>query len=216
MTVLSATAWASNAELIAACHTLGYVTSSDAVLDVTYGRGVWWQAFRPHYLVTNDTDPRCNTEFSYDFRYLPIGWMGKFDVIAFDPPYVSPGGRATTTITDFHAAYGTKVVAATPARLHGTLIAPGLQNCARILKPGGRILQKTQNYVSSGTLQPGTYWAYETGTRLGLTLIDELCYLRSPGPQPTENLDGTPRRQVHSRRNYSTLLVWKKTKDQRP
>jgi len=210
MITLSAGVWANNAELIAACHTLGYVKTEHTVLDATYGRGVWWKVFRPLDLATNDLDPNTDADYAYDFRRFPTFWENTFDAVAFDPPYVSVGGRKTSTIQSQHQRYGMAETPTTPEKLHRTLIAPGMWSCMRVLKPGGVLLQKCQNYISSGQLQPAAHWAYRTGVAAGFVLLDELCYVRPPGRQPTKNLDGSARRQVHSRRNYSTLYVWQK------
>ena len=52
--VLAAGDWPSNADLIADVARL-YIRDDDRVMDVTYGRGTWWQRFRPPGLVAPST-----------------------------------------------------------------------------------------------------------------------------------------------------------------
>ena len=192
MTVLAATAWPTNAHLIEACHQLGYIGDDDLVLDPTYGRGVWWQRWRPEKLVTSDVRPGLGDEVG-DFRYLY--WNDEhFDVVAFDPPYKLNG-------TPDHAIderYGVHEPTSWQDR-HGLILA-GIDECARVLKPGGRLLLKCQNQVCSGKVRWQTYEFAAHAQGLGLTLVDELLML-AYRPQPSG------RRQVHARRNYSSLLV---------
>ncbi|MGH9095738.1 MAG: hypothetical protein ACRDXE_11300, partial [Acidimicrobiales bacterium] len=166
--VEAATEWASNAELIEACHTLGYLRDSDYVLDPTYGDGIWWNRWRPARLEANIHD-----NGGYDFRAMPYD-DETFDAVAFDPPYVAPGGRETSTL-NMHHRYGMRTTPATPRLLH-EMNAAGLAECARVVKPAtsregprpdepdkpsGIILVKCQDYVWSQHLQMGTFWMIE-------------------------------------------------------
>jgi hypothetical protein len=113
MVVLAATRWRTNADLIADCARLGYLDGH--VLDPTYGKGNWWTKWRPEKFTTHDLDPTKGD--GVDFRALPEP-DGTFDSVAFDPGYVSPGGRETSTIKEMHAAYG---MADTPRNPRGDL-----------------------------------------------------------------------------------------------
>lgn len=77
-----------------------------------------------------------------------------------------------------------------------------LAEVARVVRHRGLVLVKCQDYITSGRLWPGTHHTTTRGLELGLRLVDRLEYLTSPRPQPSG------RRQVHARRNLSTLLVW--------
>src|SRR4051812_26056261 len=73
----------SNADLIAAIAPL-YLTGS--VLDVTYGKGMWWRRFQP--------DPFGHHDIALDgvdFRALPHA-DGSWSAVCFDPPYVPRQG----------------------------------------------------------------------------------------------------------------------------
>lgn len=217
MTVLAAHNWATNAELIADCHQLGYLRDTDTVLDPTYGQGTWWNVWRPAKLTAF-----CRAEDGSDFRHLPR-CDATFDAIAYDPPYVCPGGRSTSTIGEMHDRYGmneggsTDPAFRTPEELQ-QIINDGLTEMWRLVKPAacraltadrpnGIVLVKCKDYIWSGRLFPGTYHTLRHAETLGFVCEDRFEHLGSPGPQPTLNPDGTPRRQVHARRNLSTLLV---------
>lgn len=83
MTIFAATPWRNNAELIRDIAELGYIKKDDYTLDPTYGRGKWWDLWRPDNLVIHD----LYTVDGVDFRELPEA-DGTFDVVAYDPPYV--------------------------------------------------------------------------------------------------------------------------------
>lgn len=210
--VLAATAWPTNAHLIADCARLGYLLDTDHVLDPTHGRGTWWQQWRPTHLTTHH-----RAVDGTDFRELPYP-DHTFDAIAYDPPYVCPGGRKTSTIPAMHDRYGMNEgghadpAFRTPAELQ-QIIDDGLTEMVRLVKPrrtkktGGIILAKCTNYIWSGHLWEGVDHTRAHAHALGCDVVDRLEMLGGPGPQPTMNPDGSPRRQVHARRNLSTLLV---------
>lgn len=216
MTVLAAHRWVSNADLIAAVHELGYLRDEDHILDPTYALGTWWRTWRPARLTTHD---RRND--GTDFRHLPYP-DATFDAIAFDPPYVCPGGRKTSTIQAMHDRYGMNEGGhvdpefRTPAELQ-QIINAGLTEMVRLVKPartrnaGGIIVVKCQNYIWSGQLWEGAELTREHARALGCIVVDRLEMLGAPGPQPSVNPDGSPRRQVHARRNLSTLFVLRVT-----
>lgn len=194
MTVLAANTWRTNAELIADVAKL-YLSRDDVIFDATYGEGVWWKVWKPHLLIKNKNN--------HDFRHMPSFGDGCFDVVAFDPPYVCVGGRRTTGIPEMHERYGLTDAPTSPRTLQW-LIDDGLTECARVLKPKGYLLCKVQDYISSGKLWPGTHHTLTHALSIGLTLVDRFEHIGNPRPQPSR------RRQVHARRNLSTLLVFRK------
>jgi hypothetical protein len=199
--VLAAASYRSNAELIEACARLGYIRTSDRVLDPTYGRGVWWKNWRPDDVTAYD----INID-GVDFRHLPHEDQD-FDVVAFDPPYVSIGGRRGSTLTPMHSRFGMNETPETPVQLQA-LINDGLTECARVTRR--LVLVKCQDYISSGRYFPGTYHVQHQAFALGLETVDRLERIGPPRPQPSVSPNGRPRTQRHARRNISTLLVFRK------
>ena len=208
--VLAAQRWPTNADLIADCHRLGYLRDNDHVLDPTWGAGGWWKAWQPEKLTAY-----CRNNDGTDFRALPIP-DGTFDAVAYDPPYVCPGGRTTTTISAMHDRYGMNEGGAadpdfrTPAELQ-QIINDGLTEMRRLVRPAatkkldperpnGIVLAKCKDYIWSGAYYPGAHHTLTHALELGFHLEDRFEHIGDPGPQSQTT-------QVHARRNLSTLLV---------
>lgn len=201
--VMAATAWKNNAELIADCAKLGYLHKDWFTFDPTYGRGLWWKTWQPNVLHTSD-DFRAVWGV-FDFRCVPA-IDGIFDAITFDPPYIAQGGRRTVGAgaDDFVDRFGLDDCPATPALLQ-ELINDGLTEMVRLLKPGGFLLCKNKDYISSGHLWPGTHHTPNHALGLSLEYVDRLEHIGRTGPQ-------SQTRQVHARRNLSTLFVFRKAR----
>lgn len=201
--VLAAAHYKSNAQLIEACVRLRYLKLNDWVLDPTYGRGLWWKTWAPRWMTAHDL-AIDGVDFR-NTRYLPH----QFDAIAFDPPYVSVGGRNTTGIQEMYDRYGLWGAPTSPALLQ-QLIIDGLAHLYPLAKPRGIVLVKAQDYVSSGKLWSGTYWTEDGARKLGYEVVDKLIHVRKAGgPQPKNRTrkDGTKSRQMHARHNASVLFV---------
>lgn len=180
------------------------------IVDVTYGRGAWWTHYKhPGRFTAHDIDTSIGGD-GVDFTQLPEN-SRSVDAVFFDPPYVAPGGRATSTIPAFNQAYGLVDVPKTPA-LADQLIASGVVETGRILKTGGLLFVKTMNYITSGRFHPGHRRVCAVAEAAGLVQVDEFVHHSGTGPQPSTNPDGTPRRQVHARSAHSFLVVFKKTR----
>lgn len=200
--ILAIKVWPSNAELIADCARLGYLRKEWRTLDPTYGYGTFWNAWRPNTLFGTDLDPektmptlRKMYPEGVDFTDLP--WSEAFfDAVVFDPPY-KLNGTPTEMVDE---RYGVHKVATWRDRMK--LIEDGLTECSRVLKAGGYLLLKCQDQVCSGKIRWQTIEFTIHARTLGLGLVDRFDFL-SYRAQPA----GT--RQVHARRNASTLLVFK-------
>lgn len=191
-----------NGELIAAAARLGYIKGR--VLDPTYGKGTWWKVWRPMELVYCDLDATKSPILgSVDFTTPPERWLGYFDTIAYDPPYKLNG--TPDPVVD--AAYGVDEATRWQARMD--LIFRGLVALDTCLGDSGRFLVKCQDQVCSGQVRWQTHEVTNVMEALGYRLQDRLDMLGSR-PQPATNPDGSKRRQVHARRNTSTLLVFRK------
>lgn len=193
---------ATNGPLLAAVAQL-WIKPTDLVVDMTYGRGFFWTHYRPARLVAHD-----RIIDGVDFRHLPEA-DASVDVAVFDPPYISMGGRETSNVRgdEFMTRFGLEDAPKSPAEL-AELIAQGIKEGARILAPKGRLMVKCMDYVSSGGLFLGRHHVVTTALALGLRQADEFVHHSGTGPQPTVNLDGSPRKQHHARRAHSYLCVF--------
>jgi hypothetical protein len=188
----------SNGTLIAKVARLGYLgRPDDLVLDVTPGRGKWWTRHRPNYLVSLPSD----------FRALPIRGAS-VPVVIYDPPYISTGNRATSSVDDFYDRYGLGDLKGW--RAVRALIDGGLAECSRALAPKGFLLVKCMDYVESGKKVWNTFHVAAEGESLGLRLVDRFIHESGGGPQTLTNLDGSPREQKTAREVSSMLLVFSK------
>lgn len=194
--VMAIHAWRSNAELIADCARLGYLREEWLTLEPTYGNGTFWKLWRPTRLIGCDIDPAKSPDGrSIDFTKLP--WPDRyFDAVVFDPPYKLNG----TPTHEVDARYGVDVVDTRDGRMK--LIFDGVRECARVLGDG-YLLVKCQDQVNGGKVRWQTLKIPAVAQECGLGLVDRLDILKYRA-QP----NGV--RQVHARRNSSTLLVFKR------
>lgn len=207
MTVLAADSWPTNAHLIADVARLHH-PDAHYVIDLTYNTGKWWKVWSPPVLVANDIDRRFG-HFHEDYRER-VGWQNDlFDLVAFDPPYQSQGGRKTSTVKAMNDAYGRGLSAKSPAE-NQEWINLGLAEAVRICEPRGVVLVKVMDYISSGKLWLGTYRTIDHALTLPVEVEAIYTHVGKAGPQPQVNRDGSPRRQVHPRSNATTLLVLRK------
>ncbi len=185
--VAAVQSWRTNAELIVDVARLGYLEGR--VLDVTYGLGAWWKLYEPPGLIV---PPRGT-----DFTDLPYADRS-VDVVAFDPPYRLNG---TPDRGLFDVRYGIQV----PTRWQDrhALIRAGIVEQARKLRRAGRLLLKCQDQVCSGKVRWQTIEFAMTAKNAGLDLVDRFDLVGPVRAQPPG------RRQIHARRNASTLLVFR-------
>lgn len=202
--ILSCNKWTNNAYLIEDIAKLRYLKRNLLTLDPTYGKGVWWRRWAPNELFDHD----LNID-GHDFRDLPYP-AKTFGQIAFDPPYVSMGGRATTKIRKFYEQYGLIGAPTSPILLQA-LINDGLNEMHRLVIPKGIVLVKTMNYISSGKLQTSVLWTANHAREIGFEIEDWFTFHGRARQQPERTRkDGKPSRQKHARNNASTMFVLRK------
>lgn len=210
MTHLSAKAWKDNAELIAEVAAFwNFDEHATYGLDLTYNTGKWWKKWRPYALDKNDMDLRFG-DFHFDYR-VGFPWLGEsFDLVAFDPPYVSSGGRETSTIGDMNTAYGIGESARTPEE-NQEWINLGLTEAVRLCRVGGFALCKVQDYRSSGKMFLGAHYTLAHALTLPVEVEAIYHHVGKARAQPKTNPNGTPRPQKSPRNNSSTLYLFRKT-----
>lgn len=199
--VMAAGSWATNADLIADCARLGYLRKEWRTIDPTWGGGKFWTVWQPDVLVGSDINPeRSPTGTSVDATDLPYD-DGSFQAVVIDPPYKLNGTSTGAGPSALDHPFGVERYASWQDR--HILMTQMLTEGERVLAKGGYLLFKCQDQVCSGKVRWQTREFSDHGESLGLTLED---WLNFPGSRPQPS----GRRQLHARRNYSTLLVFKK------
>jgi len=178
-----------------------YVPEGSRVLDMTYGKGVFWKNVNvdQYDLITNDIHPEKG-DYSYDFRELPSDWAD-FDAVVFDPPYKLTG----TPSSDFHDNYGIfDAFKSSGNRFKSTmkLYQDGMQEAWRVLKDDGVLIVKCMDQVEWGRRRWAHIQIYTFAMELGMTAKDLLVMVRtSATPQPYKF-------QRHARQNHSYFWVF--------
>lgn len=150
-----------NDELIAQVAKL-YLKPKMYVLDMTFGRGVFWknvdlgklEAFTPV-----DIEPMEGATITvngayvpalfhrYDFRRLPEDWYGLYDIVVLDPPYLHGGATVKKSISK---CYGNAKTQYASHEKILKLYEDGMMEAWRVLKPGGLLWVKCQDEIESG------------------------------------------------------------------
>jgi len=167
--VLQSVITGSNAELLRAVAPL-YLTGS--VLDVTYGRGKWWDLYKPdpfawHDLALDGVDCRALPE-------LDASW----DTVAFDPPYVESGNATRSDYGDFFDRFGIGC-----GRRLGSierLIAAGVAEACRVARRF--VLVKCMEYVAGARFHDGPTAATVAALDAGWVKHDQIVHYSGGGP----------------------------------
>ena len=192
-----------NGPLLAAAAAL-HIRELDVVVDMTYGRGRFWTLYRPINLVPHD----LYVGDGVDFRDLPEK-DESVDVVVFDPPYIAGGGTESSTIPDFRDRYGLPTSKAHDGPQTADDIAllyrEGISEAERILKPKGRLMVKTMDFVNGGVFHTMRHLVVTEAIAVGMRQVDEFVHYSGTGPS-----NFADKTQRTSRRAHSFLCIFKK------
>jgi len=194
---IQAIAIRSNAELMAECAELGYLDGT--VLDMTYGMGAFWRRHEPQRLIAMDryVTHRFRLNVLADATCLPFD-NRSVDSAVFDPPYKLNGTSTDIGPSMLDARYGVGG-SYTPAAVRHALLLDGTSEALRVARR--YVLVKCADQISSGKYNAQTFMVWNRAMEHGATMVDMLHVMGS-----REQPYGT--RQLHARRNYSSLLVF--------
>jgi hypothetical protein len=188
-----------NARLLA--HAFGlFVRTGSRVVDLTYGRGVWWQELNEgdYRVVKYDLHPADDQP---DVRQADFRWLAEYeaddsaDVALLDPPYMH-GGR--TVKESINRCYGNENAS------HESIVrlyAGGLLECARILKQRGKVLVKCQDETESNRQRLSHVELIQLLRLFGFRILDLLVLIQKTTPAMRYDFQKT------ARKNHSFLLV---------
>lgn len=187
--------WSNNAEMIKDVGLVHY-RPGETVLDTTWGLGNFWSKWAPKLLDGCDYDVKKSPMgISVDVTEMPFS-DASYDIVVCDLPY-KYAGTATPSIDGRYGVAGREPVADTDERMQD-----GLVECCRVARR--QVWFKCQDQVVSGRLRLQTAPLIVTAAEQGFRVAD-IALLQSYREQPAG------RRQLHLRRNYSTLLIFERT-----
>lgn len=180
-----------NAELIPEVEKL-YLKQGQRVLDVTYGKGVFWRNIdtSAYDFVPSDL------QNGVDFTDLPYEDRSA-DVIVLDPPYMHGGVTVKASINDCYKNQNTS---------HESVIrlyAGGILEAARVLKQKGLLWVKCQDEIESGKQRPSYREICGLLETLGFEIADTFVLVQSSIPAMREDYQKT------ARKNHSYLIIAK-------
>jgi hypothetical protein len=176
-----------------------YAKAGDRILDMTYGKGVFWRNVdRSQYdVVANDLHEESDTH--EDFRNTSHS-SSSFDMVVLDPPYM----RTNNSRPQMGTNYNNRLV---NLRTHADILElyfSGIREAYRLLQPAGVLVIKCQDEVMSGKQQ----WTHVEILKAAGFLAEDIFVLVRNG-NPLSNWE----RQIHARKNHSYFIVLRKVRE---
>lgn len=198
--ILSAMA-GSNADFFPSVLSI-YAKPNDRILDMTYGKGVFWSKVdRSVYrLTTNDLVMPADTSLDFRDTKMPDA---SFEGIIFDPPYAySPKGTVKASIADCYRLNDSVDISSMKKVLE--LYESGIAEARRLLVHKGVLIVKCQDIVEGGK----QWWMHNKIMELPGFFCEDLMVLVQRSI-PTS--DPKWKQQLHARKNHSFFVVLRKT-----
>ena len=182
-----------------------YVAKGSIVIDVTYGRGVFWKN-----IDTSEYDFRySDLRDGIDSRNLPYE-DNTFDCVVFDPPYMhSPGGTAHSHTPSFDDHYQNNKTRS-EKKYHEAVLDlyfTAADEAYRILKNHGIYIVKCQDEVCSQRQRLTHVEIINELEKKDFVAEDIFVLVRHGRPGVSRII-----KQVHARKNHSYFLVFVKGK----
>lgn len=167
-------------------------------LDPTYSKGVFYKNLpKPKYKF--DLEPQVEGVEQADARHLPLADSSVGSVV-FDPPFKASNSKVKGIVEQRFTAF--------PSVRHlWDFYYEAMVEFKRVLKPGGLLVIKCQDTVSSGENHMSHFAIEKFAEALNLKTIDlSILLARSTIWSPNQ------RNQQHARKTHSFFLVFRKSK----
>ncbi len=184
-----------------------YVPEGSKVIDVTFGRGVFWKQVNVSKYHLEKTDLKDGV----DCRKLPYE-SSKFDAVVFDPPYMhTPGGTAHNGHQNFEEYYNNNGRSSEGKKYHEAVLDlyfSAADEAARVLRKDGIYIVKCQDEVCANRQRLTHVEIINELELKGFIVEDLFVVVRKNKPGVSRML-----KQVHARKNHSYFLVFRKSKN---
>jgi len=185
-----------------------YVAKGSKVVDVTYGKGVFWRRVPSGFYELLRSDLKDGV----DCRKLPYA-NEDVDCVVFDPPYMhTPGGSAHVNHQNFEAYYKNNV-AASGKKYHEAVLDlyfSAAREAWRVLREGGIYIVKCQDEVCANLQRLTHVEIINELAKYGFVAEDLFIVVRNGKPGVSYILQ-----QAHARKNHSYFLVFLKPQGRR-
>lgn len=179
-----------------------YLHRNDWVLDMTWGKGVFWKKIDQNQfnLIRNDLDPARGDEH-YDFRNVPFA-SDAWSAVVLDPPYASRSSNKNSMVGNL---YNNKYHNLKTVEDVLQFYYDGMLEAKRLLKPGGVLFIKCMDEVAGGKQHRNHITLWNRAV-CDLGLVDEDLFLLVQKQTPVMRHTY----QKHARKNNSYLWVFRK------
>ena len=172
-----------------------YANPDDTILDVTYGKGVFWRKvdtdvydFHPSDIMTH-----------IDYNTLPYK-SASADMVVFDPPYMGHNGGKNYAVARNYNIDVPKYHKDYIPRLYFNAIA----EARNVLKKGGKLVVKCQDEIQSGKQNMNHITIIQECVQNGWCIDDLFVVVQKHAPMMRH------KHQLHARKNHSYFLVFSK------
>ena len=190
MAIITSAIIGENSDLIPKIMEL-YVPEGSVIIDVTYGKGVFWKNIDLSKYKFIGTD----LQFGIDFRKLPYQ-NSSVDCFVLDPPYMHGGETIKPSINRCYHNKNTSHESVIRLYLGGALEA------SRVLKKGGKFLIKCQDEIESGKQMLSHIELINIITLIGFKVIDLFVLLQKTVPAMRLEY------QKSARKNHSYMVIF--------
>lgn len=170
--------------------------------DVTYSRGIFYKNI-PQPRLKFDINPQAPDVVESSFDNLPLD-NDSIESLVFDPPFMPTQSRNNPGVIKTRFTAFNSVV-----EMFASYKA-GLQEFWRVLEPGGILIVKCQDTVSSGKNYFSHYEIERYSREIGFDEID-LFILGSKNVL----ISSKWKRQIHARKSHSYFIVFGKPKSRK-